>query len=202
MERYVDSLSPWSKEPEIMSISRRWIGGGRVLAAAAVVVVLAGTLPAAEPLKPGDPAPAFELPGSDGKTYKLADFKGKQAVVLAWFPKAFTGGCTAECKSLRDSGEAVRRFKVAYFTASADEPDLNKKFAESLELDYPILSDPARTVAEAYGVIDATARWPRRWTFYIGPDGRILAIDKAVKTASHGADVAARLKELGVAEKK
>ncbi len=49
-------------------------------------------LPAAEPLKPGDAAPDFSLPGSDGKTHRLADFKGKQVVVLAWFPKAFTGG--------------------------------------------------------------------------------------------------------------
>lgn len=60
---------------------------GLVLAAASVVMAQ----PAAE-LKPGDPAPAFTLPGSDGHTYSLADFKGKQAVVLAWFPKAFTGG--------------------------------------------------------------------------------------------------------------
>jgi len=60
--------------------------GGLVLAAAAALAQ-----PAAD-LKPGDPAPAFTLPGSDGKTYSLADFKGKKAVVLAWFPKAFTGG--------------------------------------------------------------------------------------------------------------
>ena len=53
-------------------------------------------------LKPGDPAPAFRLQGTDGKTYSLADFKGKSAVVLAWFPKAFTSGCTIECKSLAE----------------------------------------------------------------------------------------------------
>src|SRR5512143_2996710 len=81
----------------------------------------------AEGLKPGDPAPDFSLAGSDGKTYKLADFKGKQAVVLAWFPKAFTGGCTAECKSFRETGAVLKRFNVAYFTASCDQPDTNKK---------------------------------------------------------------------------
>src|SRR5882672_7435025 len=107
--------------------------------------LLAGPTRAADAeLKVGDAAPDFALPGSDGKTYKLADFKGKQAVVLAWFPKAFTGGCTAECKSLRASGEDLRKYDVAYFTASCDAPDLNKKFSESLELDYPILSDPNR----------------------------------------------------------
>ena len=120
---------------------------------------------------------------------------------MAWFPKAFTGGCTEECKSLKESGEAVRKFDVAYFTASCDEPRTNEKFAKELELDYPILSDPARTVAEAYGVVDDNVRWARRWTFFIGPDGKILAIDKAVNTATHAKDIAAKLKELGVAEK-
>jgi thioredoxin-dependent peroxiredoxin len=66
-----------------------------VLASVGLALVAAATVraqPAAADLKPGDPAPAFSLPGSDGRTYTLADFKGKQAVVLAWFPKAFTGG--------------------------------------------------------------------------------------------------------------
>jgi len=61
------------------------------LAGAAMVTMMSEPLTAAD-LKAGDPAPAFTLPGSDGKTYKLADFKGKQAVVIAWYPKAFTGG--------------------------------------------------------------------------------------------------------------
>ena len=163
-----------------------WLGCGQMRAQAA------------EALKVGDGAPDFSLPGSDGKTYKLADFKGKRAVVLAWFPKAFTGGCTAECKSLRASGEDLRKFDVAYFTASCDAPDLNKKFSESLELDYPILSDPSRETARAYGVVTGEAKTAARWTFYIGKDGKILYIDKAVKTGAYGADVSAKLKELGV----
>jgi peroxiredoxin Q/BCP len=90
---------------------------------------------------------------------------------------------------------------VAYFTASCDEAETNKKFARSLELDYPILSDPDRATARKYGVVTAQRNVPFRWTFYIGADGKILHIDKQVKAASHGADIAARLKELGVAEK-
>src|SRR5207247_5035238 len=97
-------------------------------------------LPAAETLKPGEAAPDFSLPGSDGKTYKLSDYKGKQAVVIAWFPKAFTGGCTKECKSIHASADALKKLNVAYFTASVDTPEQNKKFAESLLLHYPILS--------------------------------------------------------------
>ncbi|APZ91033.1 Putative peroxiredoxin bcp [Fuerstiella marisgermanici] len=153
-------------------------------------------------LKVGDDAPAFELKGSDGKTYKLADFKGKSAVVVAWFPKAFTGGCTKECKSFRENGEAIREFQVKYFTASCDTVEKNTAFAKSLELDYPILSDPEKKVAEAYGVVHEGRAVPERWTYFIGMDGKILHIDKKVKTASHGEDIAAQLKELEVPQKK
>jgi len=156
---------------------------------------------AAEPAA-GDDAPDFSLVGSDGKTYSLADFKDKQAIVVAWFPKAFTGGCTKECKSFREQGKAIRAFDVAYFTASCDPADKNKDFAKSLELDYPILSDESTDVAKAYGVFNADRGAPFRWTFYIGKDGKILHIDKEVKTESHGKDVAAKLEELGVAKKK
>ena len=156
---------------------------------------------AADELKVGDDAPNFELIGSDGKTHKLADYKGKQAVVIAWFPKAFTGGCTKECESFRDNGKAIREFDVAYFTASTDKADLNKKFAESLKVDYPILSDPEAKTATALGVFNADKKFANRYTVYIGKDGKILFIDKKVTAASHGTDVAAKLKELGVAKK-
>jgi peroxiredoxin Q/BCP len=172
-------------------------------AASALVLVafLSAPVFAAE-LKVGDKAPDFKLPGSDGKTHSLKEFAGKKAVVIAWYPKAFTGGCTAECKSMKEDGEAIRKFDVAYFTASVDKPEENKKFAESLGLDYPILSDPTKKVAEAYGVVDEKRPVAQRWTFYIGEDGKILHIDKKVTTKSHGKDIAAKLKELGVEEKK
>ncbi|WP_077022848.1 peroxiredoxin [Fuerstiella marisgermanici] len=175
----------------------------RIFAVAAAGLLLAGgTQMAQAELKVGDDAPAFELKGSDGKTYKLADFKGKSAVVVAWFPKAFTGGCTKECKSFRENGEAIREFQVKYFTASCDTVEKNTAFAKSLELDYPILSDPEKKVAEAYGVVHEGRAVPERWTYFIGMDGKILHIDKKVKTASHGEDIAAQLKELEVPQKK
>jgi peroxiredoxin Q/BCP len=167
----------------------------------ALISLVASPLAAAE-LKVGDKAPDFKLAGSDGKMYSLKDFAGKKAVVIAWFPKAFTGGCTAECKSMKEDGKAIRQFDVAYFTASVDTPEENKKFAESLGLDYPILSDPSKKVAEAYGVVNEKRPVAQRWTFYIGKDGKILQIDKKVQTKSHGKDIAAQLKELGIAEKK
>ena len=96
----------------------------------------------AEELKVGDVAPDFTLQGSDGKTYRLSDYHGKQAVVLAWFPKAFTPGCTTECKIMAEHGSKLKKFDVAYFTASVDKPEKNKDFAKSVGADYPILSDP------------------------------------------------------------
>ncbi len=95
----------------------------------------------------------------------------------------------------------LRQYDVAYFTASCDTVEVNTKFAKSLDLDYPILSDPEGDVARAYGVIDDRRKFPQRWTFYIGPDGNILAIDKKVNARSHGKDVITKLGELGVAKK-
>lgn len=92
----------------------------------------------------------------------------------------------------------MRQFDVAYFAASVDSPETNARFAESLGLDYPILSDPTKTVARAYGVVGGINPFASRWTFIIGADGRLLDIDKSVKPSSHGADLAARLEKLGV----
>jgi Peroxiredoxin len=164
--------------------------------------LMASMASAAEALKVGDDAPDFTMTGTDGKTYKLSDFKGKQAVVVAWYPKAFTGGCTKECKSFKDQGASIREYKVAYFTASCDPVEQNKKFGESLGVDYVILSDPDGTVAKAYGIFNADRKLANRNTFYVGENGKILAIDTAVKTESHGSDVAKKLGELGVAKKK
>ncbi len=147
--------------------------------------------------KVGEMAPNFSLMGSDGKTYSLADFKGKKGVVIAWFPKAFTGGCTAECKSMKTSGEELKASGVAYFTASVDKPEENAKFAESLGLDFPILSDPEKGAAKSYGVLNARGM-SDRWTFYIDKEGVIKEIDKKITNPSAGADIAAKVKKLGI----
>ena len=156
-----------------------------------------GALARSAELKVGDPAPDFTLQASDGKTYRLSDFKGKQAVVLAWFPKAFTHGCTIECKSLAEHGDLIKKYKAQYFMISVDPLDQNTKFAESQHADFPLLSDPSKATANAYGVRGMLG-FPSRWTFYIAPDGTIAAIDKAVKPATSAEDMAAKLGELGV----
>jgi peroxiredoxin Q/BCP len=149
-------------------------------------------------LQPGDMAPDFELPASDGKRYRLSNLTPTTAVVIAWFPKAFTGGCTRECESLSSSRAALQGFKVRYFGASVDAAETNHEFAESLGASFPILSDEDKQVAGAYGVLGA-AGYDARWTFYIGTDGRILGIDKNVHASSHGADLSRKLATRGLA---
>jgi peroxiredoxin Q/BCP len=163
-------------------------------------IVLGGGIAKAADLKVGDKAPDFTLKASDGKTYSLADFKGKKAVVIAWFPKAFTGGCTAECKSFAANSDLLKATNVAYFTASVDPvegKEGNAAFAKSLSADYPILSDPEKSTAKAYGVLNARGM-SDRVTFYIDKEGIIKEIDKKVNTTKAGEDVVAKVKSLGI----
>jgi peroxiredoxin Q/BCP len=107
---------------------------------------------------------------------------------------------------MKEEGDAIRKFDVAYFTISVDPMEPvdknkgNKAFAESLGVDYPILSDPEKKAANDYGVLGGDKA--HRWTFYIDKSGKIAFIDKHVDTTKAGKDVAAKLKELDVAEKK
>ena len=151
-------------------------------------------------LEAGDPAPDFTLQASDGRTYSLADFKGKQAVVVAWFPRAFTSGCTVECKSLAENGDLIRQYDVTYFMASVDPLAKNIEFAKETEADFPLLSDPGKDVAKAYGVLQMGS-FARRETFYIGVDGNIMKIDRDVRPDTSAQDMASTLGALGVAKR-
>ena len=162
-----------------------------------VLVLMASLSLSAAALDIGDQAPAFSLEGTDGKTYTLEQFHDKQAVVIAWYPKAFTGGCTIECKSLAQNGHLLKRLDVSYFMASVDELEQNQAFAEETEADFPLLSDPSKTVAKAYDVL-AFYGLPYRHTFYIGKDGKILFIDREINAATSAEDMAAKLEELGI----
>ena len=89
------------------------------LAASAPVAQAPAAAPAVPSVvKVGDMAPDFTLQGTDGKTHKLSDYRGKTNVVVAWFPRAFTQGCTIECKSLAENGDKIKKYDVAYFMAS------------------------------------------------------------------------------------
>jgi peroxiredoxin Q/BCP len=145
----------------------------------------------------GDVAPDFVLAGSDGSVHRLSDSKGREAVVLAWFPKAFTGGCTVQCEAMGRSAPAIRAFQACHYGISVDDAKTSREFAEALGIDYPILSDPDGRVARAYGVLGRSG-FPSRTTFFVGADGRILHIDRQVHPLSHGRDIAAALGDLRI----
>lgn len=162
------------------------------------VLMLGGFAPTVFGLEVGDLAPDFELKGSDGQTHRLSDYRGS-TVVIAWFPKAYTRGCTIECKSLAENGHLLRAFNVRYFMASVDPIEDNVGFADQQNADFPILSDPTRQTARAYNVLGSSGL-ALRHTYYVGPDGKVLAIDKAVRPASSAEDMALKLKALGTKE--
>ena len=186
----------------------------RVLLTLGFVATLVAGVMAQGPaeLKVGDMAPDFTLPGTDGKTHKLSEYRGKQAVVVAWFPRAFTQGCTIECKSLAENGDRIKKYDVTYFMASVDALEDNIKFAkatsvtlgdkvvEKKEADFPMLSDPGKQVATAYGVLNARGT-ANRWTFYIDKAGRIAAIEKMVRPETSAEDMLTKLGEIKIAMK-
>src|SRR4029079_15825799 len=106
------------------------------------------------------------------------------SVVLAWFPKAFTQGCTIECKSLAEHGDMIKQYNAQYFMISVDPLEENMRFAketrvqvlgrggaagpvvEKKEADFPLLSDPTKQTAGAYGVLNEQSGFANRWTFY------------------------------------
>jgi peroxiredoxin Q/BCP len=165
-----------------------------------VAALLLSHAAVADGLEVGAVAPDFRLEATDGRTYTLSEFKGVRPVVIAWYPKAYTQGCTIECKSLAEKGHLIKAFDVAYFMASVDPLDDNKGFAAENGADFPLLSDPTKATAEAYGVLSERG-FAKRYTYYIDIDGKVAAVDRAVKPATSAEDMAAQLEKLGVAKR-
>ncbi len=149
-------------------------------------------------LKVGDKAPDFKLQATTGDYYQLSDYKGKQAIVLAWYPMANTRGCTIECKSLVEKGDLIREYNVSYFMASVDPLDDNRDFAKKTGADFPMLSDPTKDTAKAYDVLNFV-RVASRVTFYISKEGKILKIDEDINPKTAAEDIAKNLQLLKVA---
>ncbi|MFT6900534.1 MAG: peroxiredoxin Q/BCP [Colwellia sp.] len=153
----------------------------------------------ASDLKVGGQAPNFKLQATNGDYYQLSDYKGKQAVVLAWYPMANTRGCTIECKSLVEKGHLIREYNASYFMASVDPLDDNRDFAKKTGADFPMLSDPSKEAAEAYDVLNIM-RVASRVTFYISKDGEILKIDEDISPKTAAEDIASNLEMLKIAK--
>ena len=142
------------------------------------------------------PAPDWTLQGSDGKAYTSSALKGKRGYVLAWFPKAFTGGCTTELESLRDAQAELAKYDADVFMVSFDPPEKNADFAKSLKANLVLLSDTKGDAASAFGVSGLGGMYAKRWTFYVDKDGVVRFIDQKVNTSTAGSDIAAKLAEL------
>jgi peroxiredoxin Q/BCP len=157
-----------------------------------------GLLLAMSELTVGAPAPSFSAPDQSGKTVSLADFKGK-TVVLYFYPKDDTPGCTVQACSFRDGHAAFQKKKTVVLGVSPDNAKSHVKFIEKFTLPFPLLSDPDHTIAEAYNVWVEKSMYGKKYmgmersTFVIGPDGRLKAIYRKVKPEIHIADVLADL---------
>ena len=150
-----------------------------------------------QPLQVGDKAPSFDLPGTDGRSHALPLPNNADTpwTVLAWFPKAYTSGCTIECRSLAQNGHLIKKFNVRYFMLSVDPIETNKAFAADESADFPLLSDATTEIAEEYGVLSPRG-YAKRQTFYVDPDGTIQAIDRKVNPKTSAEDMAMYLLKL------
>ena len=149
-------------------------------------------------LIPGAKAPAFSAPDQTDKMVSLGDFKGK-TVVLYFYPKDDTPGCTTEACSFRDEHSALQKKGVVVLGVSPDSAKSHQKFIEKFTLPFSLLADTDHKIAEAYGVWVEKSMYGKKYmgversTFVIGPDGKLKAVHRKVKPAEHVAEL---LKEL------
>lgn len=153
-------------------------------------------------IKEGQKAPLFSLPASGGKTVALKDFQGKKNVVLYFYPKDDTPGCTVEACGFRDSFDALKKTGAVVLGVSPDPLKKHEKFIEKYELPFLLLSDEEKTVCEKYGVWVEKSMYGRKYmgvartTFVIGKDGRVVKKFCKVKPRGHDEEVLEVLKDL------
>ncbi len=154
--------------------------------------------------KIGNIAPAFTLPDQDGNKVSLKQFRGEKNVVLYFYPRAMTPGCTVQACGIRDSAKALAKLDTVVLGVSPDPVAKLGKFIEKEQLNFTLLSDEDHTVTEKYGAWGLKKFMGResmgvlRTTFIIGKDGRLKHVMDKVKTKTHHDDVIASIKELGL----
>jgi peroxiredoxin Q/BCP len=142
----------------------------------------------------GAPAPDFSLPTGDGKTIALADLKGK-TVVLYFYPKDNTSGCTKEACDFRDNLSVLKKKGAVVLGVSPDSPSSHANFTEKFDLTFPLVSDEKKTLVKKYDVWKEKSMYGRKYmgvertTFVIGPDGVITHIFPKVKVEGHVEEV-------------
>jgi peroxiredoxin Q/BCP len=152
----------------------------------------AGAMP-----KVGDQAPLVTGKNQDGKTWKLASFIGRKIVLLYFYPKDDTPGCTKEACGFRDRMDELKKDKVEVVGVSFDSPESHQKFIEKYRLNFPLLADTDGKIAEAYGVRISGRNVARRVSFLIGLDGKIAHVTDSPQADVHVSemkDAVAKLK--------
>lgn len=154
--------------------------------------------------KVGNMAPAFTLVADNLEKVSLKDFKGKKNVVLYFYPKAMTPGCTVQACGIESARKAFDKAGTVVLGVSPDEPKRLVKFKERDHLDFTLLSDPDHAICEKYGAWGRKKFMGRefdgvlRTTFIIGKDGKLKHVMEKVNTKTHSEDVLALIKELGL----
>jgi peroxiredoxin Q/BCP len=151
--------------------------------------------------KVGDLAPTFTLPASIGETIDLASLVKKSRVVLYFYPKADTPGCTKEACGFRDTADDYKKANVTVLGLSPDPIEKVKKFVDKFQLNFPLLADADHAVCDRYGVWQEKSMYGRKYwgaarvTFIIAKGGKIEHVFEKVKPAGHEAEVLAWIKE-------
>ena len=151
-------------------------------------------------MKVGQKAPDFSVKDDSGNSLKLSDLKGKK-IVLYFYPKDDTPGCTKEACNFRDGIAAIRRLGAVVLGVSADSVESHQKFKKKFDLNFQLLADTDREIIEAYDVWKEKSMYGRKYmgiertTFVIGKDGKITHIFPKVKVAEHADEVLEALKD-------
>ncbi len=153
--------------------------------------------------KVGSKAPSFALPDQSGRDVSLSDFKGK-TIVLYFYPKDDTPGCTIEACAFRDDNSKLKRVGAEILGVSVDNEISHQKFIKKYELNFNLLADTKKEVVKKYGVYGDKSfmgkifKGVRRTTFLISPNGKIAYIWESVKPAGHSKEVLEKIKELNL----
>jgi len=168
-----------------------------ILAIVALVFLISKQSEAANTPKPGDTAPDFRLVDQNGTIRSLSDFSG-QWVVLYFYPKDDTPGCTKEACSFRDDLTTLEKLGAKVVGVSVDDSDSHSKFASKYHLPFPLLADADGKVADSYGALTnlLLLKIAKRYTFLIDPKGKIAKVYLSVDTSRHSQEIVNDLKKL------
>jgi thioredoxin-dependent peroxiredoxin len=162
----------------------------------AVLLFLVGLSAFADTPKIGDVAPAFQGTDQNGNAVKSSDIIGKKIVLLYFYPKDFTGGCTKEACGFRDRVGDLQKDNVQVIGVSFDTVDKHKSFEEKYNLNFTLLADPDGKIVDAYGARMGAMKMSRRVSFLIGPDGKIVHVTDAMNPQTHFDEMKAAIDSL------